>query len=824
MSGNDGAKSFYLVSVSCGLVLAPMASKNPSGVVVQNANSKDNAQQWVIEYGEQPDTFALRNCSNGDYLHADGGKSWATVGTGAKQLWKMDNNDVTPPQACRLSPVEYPKVYLNHFQGQRRHNMKVHMWQWEKPNEFCLSWWLMPGDGTFNPQATAGSGSQDDGSKAKELEEREAALAKREQELASGADANAAKLKDLEEREAALAKQRKELETEGDTNASKLKDVEQREAALAQTDKDLASRDAEQKKLADQLKAKEDELAKREQGASEGNANATQLKDLGQREAALAQQERDLASRHAAQNKRADELKAQEDALAKQKEQAASGGDASAQRQKDLEQREAALAQKEKAVSSRHAAQKFFADQLKAQEDDMARKGAAGGDDSQKQAEMQRKIDELRAAERALAAKHVAMDKQKQQNDRKAEELRQKEKELPANAGSNGADPIELLKAENENLKLKLQLKDLEKQLADAKRTASPPNNDEIAKLKAENARLKALIGQQVNQKQKAAEKQGSPAALGADSQAANGAGGNPASRPRHNQPSTKPASKVPGISAGGKQGRTSAPHADPPAVNGAGANSTSGPKDSRPSTKPASKVDGATAGGKQGSPSAPLADLPGVNGAGGSATTRPKDNRPSTKPASKVDSPTAGGKEGSPSTPRADSHGTNGASGDTTRPSIKPASKVDTAPPRNTAAGPANTSKRITKPTNGTTPNGAATNGHPNSNDDELERLRNENARLKEAKRQAQNGAKPSPSATKAVGDARPQGKSNAGGGTAPSSSGSFQTPKPHHTGDHSHGESQEPITFRCGHVAYPLPRKLDRKVLGMLYEQPAK
>lgn len=141
-------KAFYLTSVAAGLVLAHSPNGNPSGVVAQNEGDQDQAQKWTVEYGDQPDTIALRCCGNGEYLHANGGDCWATVGTGAKQWWKTSKEGVTPPHACRLSPVEYPRVYLNHFQGLRvpigHPGMKVHMWVWEVSNQQCCCSCISP--------------------------------------------------------------------------------------------------------------------------------------------------------------------------------------------------------------------------------------------------------------------------------------------------------------------------------------------------------------------------------------------------------------------------------------------------------------------------------------------------------------------------------------------------------------------------------------------------------------------------------------------------------------------------------------------------------
>jgi hypothetical protein len=129
------SKAFYITSVSNGLVLAHQPSGKPSGVAVENKGDGGDREKWTVEAGDQPNVIALKNVSSGEYLHANDGKNWATVGTGAKQWWKISNDNVTAPGACGLSPVEYPNVFLNHFQGkparQFKDQIKVHMWKWE---------------------------------------------------------------------------------------------------------------------------------------------------------------------------------------------------------------------------------------------------------------------------------------------------------------------------------------------------------------------------------------------------------------------------------------------------------------------------------------------------------------------------------------------------------------------------------------------------------------------------------------------------------------------------------------------------------------------
>lgn len=74
------------------MVLARSPNGQPSGVVAQNRGDQDAPQKWIVEPGSEPN-IALRCASNNEYLHANGGSNWATVGTGEKQWWKVDANN-----------------------------------------------------------------------------------------------------------------------------------------------------------------------------------------------------------------------------------------------------------------------------------------------------------------------------------------------------------------------------------------------------------------------------------------------------------------------------------------------------------------------------------------------------------------------------------------------------------------------------------------------------------------------------------------------------------------------------------------------------------
>lgn len=132
---SNSSRTFYLASVSNGHVLAHQENNRPSGVVVENKGDRSNEQKWTVEYGDDPNTIALKCAANDKYLHCFEGKSCCKVGTGDKQWWKISNDDVSAPGACRIGPVDFPDEYLNHHSGNtvRRGaaGAKVHMYKWE---------------------------------------------------------------------------------------------------------------------------------------------------------------------------------------------------------------------------------------------------------------------------------------------------------------------------------------------------------------------------------------------------------------------------------------------------------------------------------------------------------------------------------------------------------------------------------------------------------------------------------------------------------------------------------------------------------------------
>lgn len=191
--------------------------------------------------------------------------------------------------------------------------------------------------------------------------------------------------------------------------------------------------------------------------ASAGNSTkaqelATKEQALQQRETALAEEEKDIATKQA--------------------------------KLEDLEQREAAVAQNEQSSSAKEAKLAKLKDQLDADRADYEKgKGTAAQpdktqseeDNKQQQANLQRKTDELRVNERDLAARQARLDKKQQQNKAKEDELKRKEARLASAPASGGPTDVDLLKAENANLKLHLRITELEKELEKSARNASQP-------------------------------------------------------------------------------------------------------------------------------------------------------------------------------------------------------------------------------------------------------------------------------------------------------------------------------------------------------------
>jgi hypothetical protein len=409
------SKAFYITSVSNGLVLAHQPSGKPSGVAVENKGDGGDREKWTIEAGDEPNVIALKNASNGEYLHANGGTNWSTVGTGAKQWWKISSDNVTAPGGCGLSPVEFPNVFLNHFQGkparQFKDQIKVHMWKWEASYPYWFSWYFLDANVEFNPLASSnaeGSTSNADvEAKLKALEERENALTQKEAD-------RSAELKTLEERESALTQKETDRSAEWD---EKMQAVKERETSSAQEEeKRTASYDERLKDLQDReaALAKREEEAKASDGGSdsggkpnddEAQAQAKRESDIQQKLDDLSSAEQKLASDRAALEKSKSDVTAREKELR--------------QRQKEFEDQKAS-AKQETAKNSSQAGQK----------------GAAG---SEKFA-LEKKQQDNTALEQRLAKLEDRLAQMNKTPDAASDNSQANDK---ANGKANGAAPVD---------------------------------------------------------------------------------------------------------------------------------------------------------------------------------------------------------------------------------------------------------------------------------------------------------------------------------------------------------------------------------------------
>jgi hypothetical protein len=307
------SKAFYISSVTQGHVLAAQPSGKPSGVVVANKGEGGDREKWTVEAGDEPNVVALKNASNGQYLHANDNKSWATVGTGEKQWWRISNDDVTAPGACRLSPVPYPDVYLNHFNGQvarKGNQIRVHMWKWEPKLEYWLSWYFLDTNVSFSPLASGtaegGTSNADTEAKLKALEERENALTQKENDRSAEWDE---KMKALKEREASSAQEEEKRTASYD---GRLKDLQDREAAIAKREDELKASDGgpgkgstptdddAQAKRESDIQRKLDDLSSAEQKLASDRAALEKSKsDVTAREKDLRQRQKEFEDQRA---------------------------------------------------------------------------------------------------------------------------------------------------------------------------------------------------------------------------------------------------------------------------------------------------------------------------------------------------------------------------------------------------------------------------------------------------------------------------------------------------------------------------------------------
>jgi len=411
------SKAFYITSVTHGYVLADQPSGNPSGVVVANKGESGDREKWIVEAGDQPNVVALKNASNGKYLFADGGKSWAKASTGNKQWWKVSTDNIIAMGACRLSPVEYPGVFLNHFQGRAAKKgggqVKVHMWQWEDRYETWLTWYFRDADFNFEHPASgsdaANTSNAEAEAKLKALEERESALAQKETDRFAEYEK---KTKALEERENALSQKDADRSAEWD---EKMKSLKEREASSAQeAEKRTASYDEKLKDLQDReaALAKREEESKASTGGSGKESTPGDDKAQAKRESEIQQKLDDISS---AEQK----LASDRAALEKSKSDVASKEKDLRQRQKEFEDQKASAKQEAGKASSQ-----------------AGQNGAAGSEKSA----LEKKEQDNAALEQRLARLEDRLEQMKKTPDVASDKSKATGK---VNGKANGATPVD---------------------------------------------------------------------------------------------------------------------------------------------------------------------------------------------------------------------------------------------------------------------------------------------------------------------------------------------------------------------------------------------
>jgi hypothetical protein len=115
----DIPKTFYLSSVNKGYVVA-FKDKGRYGheIVVENLGVRDAEQKWTVEYGDEPDTIALKNVATDKYLRCLQLKTGGEVGVGDIYCWKTSVGELTVPGACRIhAPGGRDRYFLKNVHG-----------------------------------------------------------------------------------------------------------------------------------------------------------------------------------------------------------------------------------------------------------------------------------------------------------------------------------------------------------------------------------------------------------------------------------------------------------------------------------------------------------------------------------------------------------------------------------------------------------------------------------------------------------------------------------------------------------------------------------
>ncbi|KAF1351946.1 hypothetical protein BDV97DRAFT_397007 [Delphinella strobiligena] len=270
----DGGPAFYIV---CNL--GGMCGENTPNGTYDKKCIESKEQQWTIEYGDTSDIVAFQNVANGEYLFATAGAGYSQIKTSTtKQWWNLEKYNATGSYWIKCN--DYPNAYLCNAHGYKEHNTQVYVWPKEAVWDYTLVWYLVDAKASgFKPQGYTATGQGE------EFQKREAALAEKEQAL---------------------------------------KEVEQREAQLAEKEQRFAAQEAAQKQLADQLATKEKELAelrdstlKTSDDSSAGEKDlASKATDLQNQLDALRARERDLAAKEAAASEQEKQVQKREVELA----------------------------------------------------------------------------------------------------------------------------------------------------------------------------------------------------------------------------------------------------------------------------------------------------------------------------------------------------------------------------------------------------------------------------------------------------------------------------------------------------------------------------
>jgi hypothetical protein len=112
--GEDG-KPKLVSMVGGGWVLTYNESGKPFDLTVGSPGDRGDFEQWIVEYGDKPNTIALKCAANGKYLTAEGKDYGKTFLRDEKEWWNVihDKDRVRPPGAYLLSLVSAPKAFLH---------------------------------------------------------------------------------------------------------------------------------------------------------------------------------------------------------------------------------------------------------------------------------------------------------------------------------------------------------------------------------------------------------------------------------------------------------------------------------------------------------------------------------------------------------------------------------------------------------------------------------------------------------------------------------------------------------------------------------------